>query len=87
MRDAAHQLNMLRRGKKTAEVIMEFKLLVAEAGYSSDTRTDNLHLIKKLQDVLNPSLTKKISYPKRYQIWSKNGPRKSLTSTATIEAP
>ena len=60
-RDAAHQLKMLKQGKKMAEeVIMEFQLLVAEAGYSSDTRTDNFHLIKKLQDVLNPSLTKKI---------------------------
>ena len=52
---------MLKQGKKTAEeVIMEFWLLVTEAGYSSDTRTDNLHLIKKLQDILNLSLTKKI---------------------------
>ena len=60
-RDAAHQLKMLKQGKKTAEeVIMEFRLLVTEAGYSSNTRTDNLHLIEKLQDVLNPSLTKKI---------------------------
>ena len=60
-RDVAHQLKMLKQGKKTAEeAIMEFQLLVAEAGYSSDTRSDNLHLIKKLQDILNPSLTKKI---------------------------
>ena len=61
IRDAAHQLKMLKQGKRTAEeVIMEFRLLIAEAGYSSDTPSDNLHLIKKLQDALNPSLTRKI---------------------------
>ena len=65
-RDVAHQLKILKQGKKTAEeVIMEFRLLVAKAGYSSDTRTDNLHLIEKLQDVLNPSLTKKILLSKK----------------------
>ena len=66
MRDTVHQLKMLKQGKKTAEeVIMEFWLLVAEAGYSSDTRTDNLNLIEKLQDILNPSLTKKILLSKK----------------------
>ena len=65
-RDTAHQLKILKQGKKTAkEVIMEFRLLVAEAGYSSNTRTDNLHLIEKLQDILNPSLTKKILLSKK----------------------
>ena len=58
---AAHQLKMLKQGKRTAkEVIMEFRLLIAEAGYLSDTSSDNLHLIKKLQDILNPSLMRKI---------------------------
>ena len=62
IRDAAHQLKMmLKQGKRTAEeVIMEFRLLIAKAGYSSDTPSDNLHLIEKLQDTLNPSLTRKI---------------------------
>ena len=61
IRDAAHQLKMLKQGKRTAEeVIMEFRLLIAKAGYSSDTPSDNLHLIEKLQDALNPSLTRKI---------------------------
>ena len=54
-------LHNLLMGKRTAkEVIMEFRLLIAKAGYSLDTPSDNLHLIKKLQDVLNPSLTRKI---------------------------
>jgi hypothetical protein len=59
--DAAHQLMMLKQGKKTAEeVITEFRLLTAQAGYSYETPSDHLHLIGKLQNVLNPSLVKKI---------------------------
>ena len=56
-----HKLTLLQQGKKTAEeVITEFRLLCADAGYSAKTRTDHLHLIEKLQKILNPSLTKKI---------------------------
>ena len=52
---------MLKQGNKTAEeVITEFRLLVSLAGYSAETPSDNLHLIKKLQGVLNPSLVKKV---------------------------
>ena len=39
---------------------MEFQLLISQAGYSSNTPSDHLHLIKKLQNVLNPALVKKI---------------------------
>ena len=61
IQDATHAITMLRQGKKTAEeVIMEFRLLVAQAGYSTSTSSDHLHLIGKLQNVLNPSLVKKI---------------------------
>jgi hypothetical protein len=61
VRDAAHQLKILRQGKRSAEeVITDFRLLVAEAGYTTDTPADSLHLIDKLQDVLNPALVKKI---------------------------
>jgi hypothetical protein len=56
-----HQLAMLKQGKKTAEeIITEFRLLTSQAGYSSTTLTDNMHLIEKLQNVLNSSLVKKI---------------------------
>ena len=59
--DAAHQLMMLRQGKKTAEeVITEFRLLTSQAGYTCETPSDHLHLIGKLQNILNPSLVKKI---------------------------
>ena len=61
VKSAIHQLNILRQGKKTAEeTITEFRLLVSQAGYSADTQTDHLHLIEKLQKVLNTSLVRKI---------------------------
>ena len=61
LHNTAHQLKILRQGKKSAEeIVMEFRLLVSEAGYTVDTPADNLHLINKLQDVLNPTLVKKI---------------------------
>ena len=61
VQDAAHQITMLKQGKKTAEeIIMEFRLLTAQAGYTTDTPSDHLHLVGKLQNILNPSLVKKI---------------------------
>ena len=59
--DAAHQLTMLRQGKKTAEeIITEFRLLTSLAGYSADTPSDHMHLIEKLRRVLNPTLVRRI---------------------------
>jgi hypothetical protein len=59
--DAAHQLTILRQGKKTAEeIVTEFRLLTSMAGYSTTTPSDHMHLIEKFRRVLNPSLTKKI---------------------------
>ena len=41
--EAIHQLSLLKQGKKTAEeVITEFRLLVAHAGYSAETTSDHL---------------------------------------------
>ena len=61
VKDAIHQLNLLRQGKKTAEeTVTEFRLLTSQAGYTAETPTDHLHLIEKLQKVLNTSLVKKI---------------------------
>ena len=61
VQDATHQINMLKQGKKTAEeIIMEFRLLTAQAGYTAQTPSDHLHLVGKLQNILNPSLVKKI---------------------------
>jgi hypothetical protein len=59
--DAAHQLAMLKQGKKSAEeIITEFRLLTSLAGWTSTTATDHAHLIDKLQGVLNPPLVRKI---------------------------
>lgn len=59
--DAAHQLNLLKQGKKTAEeVLTEFRLLSSQAGYVVETATDHLHLIERIQRVLNASLVRKI---------------------------
>jgi len=59
--DAIHQLALLKQGKKTAEeIITEFRLLVGQAGFKAETTSDHLHLIEKLQGVLNISLVKKI---------------------------
>ena len=60
--DAAHKLSILRQGKMTAEeVITEFRLLTSQAGYSAETPSDHMQIIKKLRRTLNPSLAKKIT--------------------------
>ena len=60
-RSAAHKIAMLRQGKKTAEeTITEFRLLTNQAGYTVTTQSDHMHLIDKLQKVLNTNLVKKI---------------------------
>jgi hypothetical protein len=60
-RDAVHQLSQLKQGKKTAEeVITQFRLLTAQAGYTAESKSDHMHLIEKLQKVLNTSLVMKI---------------------------
>lgn len=59
--EATHQLNLLKQGKRNAEeVLTEFRLLCSQAGYSAETPTDHLHLIERVQRVLNASLIKKI---------------------------
>ena len=60
-RDAAHQIAILRQGKKTAEeTITEFRLLTNQAGYANTTTSDHAHLIGKLQTVLNTNLVRRI---------------------------
>ena len=59
--NAIHKLALLKQGRwSVEEVITDFQLLVSQAGYTSESTTDNLHLIEKLQNVLKPSLVKKI---------------------------
>ena len=46
--EAIHQLALLKQGKKAAEeVITEFRLLVAHAGYAAETTSDHLLLFEK----------------------------------------
>jgi len=60
-RDAAHQIAILRQGKKTAEeTITEFRLLTNQAGYANTTTSDHMHLIGKLQTVLNTNLVRRV---------------------------
>ena len=60
-KDAAHQIAILRQGKRTAEeTITEFRLLTNQAGYANTTTSDHLHLIEKLQTVLNTNLVKRV---------------------------
>ena len=59
---ANHRIAVLRQGKKTAEeTITEFRFLTNQAGYTVTTPSDHMHLIGKLQSVLNTNLVKRIS--------------------------
>jgi hypothetical protein len=74
-KDAAHQIAILRQGKKTAEeTITEFRLLTNQAGYANTTASDHLHLIEKLQTVLNTNLVKRVllldDVPTRIDKWA-----------------
>lgn len=61
-REAVHKIAMLKQGKKSAEeVLIEYRNLISQAGYSTTTPSDQLHLIEKLQGILNPALVKRIN--------------------------
>ena len=61
-RSANHQIAVLRQGKKTTEeTIKEFRFLTNQAGYTVTTPSDHMHLIGKLQSVLNTNLVRRIS--------------------------
>ena len=59
------KLENLKQGKKTAEqVVMEFKQLMGQAGLTTRTTSDNIHLIGLFRKTLNLSLAHKIMYGK-----------------------
>ena len=61
-RSANHQIAVLRQGKKTAEeTITEFRFLTNQVGYTITMPSDHMHLIGKLQSVLNTNLVRRIS--------------------------
>ena len=63
IQDALCKLENLRQGKKTAEqVVTEFKQLIGQAGLTTRTTSDNIHLIGLFRKALNLSLAHKIMY-------------------------
>ena len=65
VQDALCKLENLKQGKKMAEqVVTEFKQLIGQAGLTTRTTSDNIHLIGLFQETLNLSLAHKIMYGK-----------------------
>ena len=57
VQDAICKLENLKQGKKTAEqVITEFKQLIRQAGLTTRSTSDNIHLIGLFRKALNYSL-------------------------------
>ena len=65
VQDAICKLEKLKQGKKTAEqVVTEFKQLIGQAGLTTRTMSDNIHLIGLFCKALNFSLAHKIMFRK-----------------------
>lgn len=59
---ANNQLATLRQGKRTVEeYVAEFRLLITQAGMTSNTSSDHTHLINYFRRGLNPAIAKKIA--------------------------
>ena len=57
------KLENLRQGKKTAEqVVTEFKQLIRQAGLTTRSASDNIHLIGLFRKALNHPLAHKIMF-------------------------
>ena len=74
VQDALCKLENLKQGKKTAEqVVTEFKQLVGQAGLTTRTTSDNIHLIGLFRKAVNLSLAHKIIYgeiiPRTIEDW------------------
>ena len=65
VQDAICKLENLKQGKKTAkQIITEFKQLIGQAGLTTRSTSDNIHLIGLFQKTLNYSLAHKIMFGK-----------------------
>ena len=63
VQDASCKLENLKQGKKTVEqVVTEFKQLIGQAGLTTKTTSDHIHLIGLFWKALNLSLAHKIMY-------------------------
>ena len=74
VQDAICKLENLKQGKKMAEqVITEFKQLIGQAGLTTRSTSDNIHLIELFQKALNYSLAHKIMFgemiPRTIEDW------------------
>ena len=65
VQDAICKLENLKQGKKTAkQTVTEFKQLIGQAGLTTRSTSNNIHLIELFQKALNYSLTHKIMFGK-----------------------
>ena len=63
VQDAIYRLENLKQEKKMAEqVVTEFKQLIGQAGLTTRSMSDNIHLIGLFRKALNYSLTHKIMF-------------------------
>ena len=74
IQDALCKLENLKQGKKTAEqVVTEFKQLIGQAGLTTRSASDNIHLISLFRKALNYSLAHKIMFgetiPRTIEDW------------------
>ena len=60
---AMQKLALLRQGNRPVEeLIMDFRLLIGDARLSTDSPSDQIHLIKMFMTCLNPQLKKKVIF-------------------------
>ena len=76
IQDAMYKLENLKQGKKLAEqVVTESKQLVGQAGLTTKSTSDNIHLIGLFRRALNFTLTHKIIFgeviPRKIDDWFK----------------
>ena len=76
VQDAMCKLENLRQGKKMAEqVVTEFKQLIGQAGLTTRSASDNIHLIGSFRKALNHPLAHKIMFgemiPRTIEDWFK----------------
>ena len=65
VQDAIYKLENLKQGKETAEqVVTEFKQLIRQAGLTTRSTSNNIHLIGLFRKALNYSLAHKIMFGK-----------------------
>ena len=58
-----NKLSLIKQGNQSVEeLVMEFRLLVRQAGLGNTSASDHLHLIRLFQKALSPPLARKILF-------------------------